>query len=1172
MRLSKIKLAGFKSFVDPTTIVFPSNLIGVVGPNGCGKSNVIDAVRWVMGESSAKHLRGDSMADVIFNGSSARKPVGTASIELFFDNSDGAVGGQYASYAEISIKRVVSRDGTSVYYLNNARCRRKDITHIFLGTGLGPRSYAIIEQGMISRLIEAKPEELRTFLEEAAGISKYKERRRETENRIRHTKENLERLNDLRDEVEKQIKHLQRQARTAERYRTLKSDERKTGAELLALKLRDLDTKASTKSEELSRQETALQAAIADQRALEASIEKARESLSEDTDDFNTVQGGYYKVGSEIARLEQSIQHGEELRERQAKDLEQAESALRDIHDHIEKDQGELESLTRSLEALAPDLGRAREAEQASGQALQAAETAMHDWQRTWDAFNEEANEAYQNTQVERTRIEHLEKELQRLLRQRERVEQEQKEISSHEVEKIMQGLIQQEDETERLAAAWQSKLESQIAQIQKLRDQDRKLTLHLDECRADVQKARGRLASLEALQQAALGKRKGGVSAWLENKNLHERPRLAQRIDVRPNWERAVETVLGSYLEAVCVEGIDTVAQTIAGLKQGSASFIEVSPGASDAAAAAPMDGERLSSKVTGEAPLDSLLGTVWVADSLADALVRRDKLQAGESVITRDGIWLGSNWLRVNRDPDEHIGVIGREKEMTALRKEVREQLSRVEQLEKLHHDTRIRLKQLEDSRDSGQQELNRVGRAHADVKARLEANRSRLSQITQQISSLERASSDVSAEISLAEAQLKKARGNLELGLEGMKRLQDRRGGLEKLREQLKTDLSTMREKAQQDQARAQEMAIKVESRRSTKDSADQSLRRMQTQLSQFSERTKELSTQLEDGVEPMEQKRKELQEKLGERLEVEKRMAEARRKLEAADNQLRELEQKRSDQESSVDGARQSLDNVRMVMQEVRVRREAFAEQFDETGFELAPLSAELAQEATIEEWEEQLTKLSARIGRLGPINLAAIDEFKEQSERKEYLDAQFTDLTDALDTLENAIRKIDRETRSRFRETFDKVNDGLKTIFPRLFGGGQAFLELAGDDLLSSGVTVMARPPGKRISTIHLLSGGEKALTAVALVFAIFELNPAPFCLLDEVDAPLDDANVGRFCDIVKEMSERVQFVVITHNKATMEMVQQLTGVTMNEPGVSRLVSVDVDEAVQMAAM
>jgi len=970
--------------------------------------------------------------------------------------------------------------------------------------------------------------------------------------------------------VEKQIKHLQRQARAAERYRTLKADERKTAAELLALKLRDLDTKAGAKSEELSRQETALQAAIADQRAIEASIEKARESLSGDTESFNEVQGGYYKVGSEIARLEQSIQHGEELRQRQTKDLAQAEAALRDIHDHIEKDQGELEDLTRSLEALAPDLSRAREAEQASGQALQNAETAMQDWQRSWEAFNEEASQAYQNTQVERTRIEHLEKELQRLLRQRERIELEQKEISSDEVEKIMQGLIQQEDETERLATAWQSKLEAQISQIQKLRDQDRKLTLHLDECRADAQKARGRLSSLEALQQAALGKRKGGVSAWLENKNLHERPRLAQRIDVRRNWERAVETVLGSYLEAVCVDGIDAVAETITSLRQGAASFIEIAPGG--ASEAAPTHGERLSSKVQGDTSLDSLLGTVWVADTLADALVRRGRLGVGESVITSDGIWLGPNWLRVNRDPDEHIGVIGREKEMTALRKEVREQLSRIEQLEKLHHDTRIRLKQLEDSRDSGQQELNRVGRAHADVKARLEANRSRLGQITQQISSLERASSDVSGEIALAEAQLKKARGNLEVGLEGMKRLEDRRTGLEKLREQLKTDLLSMREKAQQDQAHAQEMAIKVESRRSTKDSADQSLRRMETQLGQFSERATELSTQMEEGVEPLEQKRQDLQEKLGERLNVEKRMAEARRKLEATDNQLREFEQQRSDQESIVDSARQDLDGVRMVAQEIRVRREAFADQFDETGFELAALSGELAEEATIEEWDEQLTKLSARIQRLGPINLAAIDEFKEQSERKEYLDAQFTDLTDALNTLENAIRKIDRETRSRFRETFDKVNEGLKTIFPRLFGGGQAFLELGGDDLLNSGVTVMARPPGKRISTIHLLSGGEKALTAVALIFAIFELNPAPFCLLDEVDAPLDDANVGRFCDIVKEMSERVQFVIITHNKTTMEMAQQLTGVTMNEPGVSRLVSVDVDEAVQMAAM
>ncbi len=1169
MRLSKIKLAGFKSFVDPTSISLPSNLIGIVGPNGCGKSNVIDAVRWVMGESSAKHLRGDSMADVIFNGSSTRKPVGNASVELVFDNSDGVVGGVYAKYSEISIKRVVSRDGTSLYYLNNARCRRKDITHIFLGTGLGPRSYAIIEQGMISRLIEAKPEELRTYLDEAAGISKYKERRRETEYRIRHTRENLERLNDLRDEVEKQIKHLQRQARAAERYKKLKNEERRTGAEVLGLKLLNLTAQHDTKKTLLAERETALQAAIAAQRSIEAAIEEARELLAERSEAFNEVQGCYYRVGSEIARLEQSIKHGKELRQRQHHELRQAEHGLEDLSIHINRDKEQLAELDRTLEELGPDLERAQEAETNSQKALQEADAAMQRWQDAWETYTTEASDAQRQTQVERTRIEHLETQLGRFVRQRDRIAEEQKTFSLNTVEKELDGLRENENKARFQYEALQTKLEAEVDQIRSLREQDQKLTPHLDECRGELQQVRGKLASLEAIQQAALGQQKGSVTDWLERKDLDGLPRLAQQLEVESGWERAVETVLGSFLEAVCVDGFDTVTGALESFDKGSVTFFDVG------ARASHTDNDKVSAtllgKVQGETALASLLGDVLVADGLPDALTLRPNLAAGQSVITQDGIWIGQDWLRVNRAKDEHAGVISREKEITDLRGIERSHTERADHVEELVTETRHRLKQLEESRENDQHDVNTAHQLHTDFKARLDGCQARKERITEQIGEKRAQRQELEREIEGTERELKDIRSRLEQGVANMATLEHRREDLETQKSDLRAEVERVADRAKIDRTAAHEIDIQVESRRSTKDTASQSLERMQRQLGLFSERKFELEEQLEEGEAPIAHMQEQLAEQLQERVDIEREMAESRKGVESAEDSLRQQEQLRGDKENAVDEVRVSLDQVKMQAQEVKVRRETLADRLADAGFTLEPIVEELPEEATVASWEEKLEKLATRIHRLGPINLAAIEEYKEQSERKEYLDSQYEDLTDALSTLGNAIRKIDRETRSRFKETFDKVNAGMKKIFPRLFGGGHAYLELHGDDLLDSGITVMARPPGKRISTIHLMSGGEKALTAVALVFAIFELNPAPFCLLDEVDAPLDDANVGRFCDIVREMSERVQFVFITHNKATLEMSRQLMGVTMQEPGVSRLVAVDVDEAVQLAA-
>lgn len=1169
MRLSKIKLAGFKSFVDPTTIHLPSNLIGVVGPNGCGKSNVIDAVRWVMGETSAKNLRGDSMADVIFNGSNTRKPVGQANVELIFDNSDGSVGGQYASYNEISVKRQVSRDGQSSYFLNGVRCRRRDITDIFLGTGLGSRSYAIIEQGMISRLIEAKPDDLRIQLEEAAGISKYKERRRETELRMNHTRENLSRLEDLREEIDKQLQHLQRQAKTAEKYKQLKHEERRAKAELLALRFRRLNEEANAAERRIREQETALEAAVAAQRALEAAIEKSRERHVEASESFNEVQGRYYGLGAEIARLEQAIQHGRELRRQQQQELEQVERAWREVQEHIELDRARLEELAAALETDEPALEQAREAVRLSAEELTHAEQSVHEWQVEWDEFNRAAAELTQSSQVERTRIDHLERTLGQHHQRLTRLDEEQQVLSGHGLEAELEALEQQVEEREGEGAQLQGELDALLAAIRVAREHINELASELDTTRGRVQSARGRLASLEALQQAALGKNQGAVATWLKGRGLQDAPRLAQNLEVETGWERAVETVLGLYLEAVCTDGMDALTGVLDTLQHGALALFDTTckPSAVPVSNAVP-----LLAKVRSPWPLDSLLAGVHAADSLPQALALRGSLAAHESVITPEGVWIGNGWLRVARDPDEHAGVLAREKEIHTLSAQLQQDQALVEEVQRRQEEARTELRSLEERREATQALVNQANRRSAEARAQLSAKQARMEQIRNRTRQIQNEAQELRGQMEKEEGDLRTARTVLHEVLGRLEVLADRREELTGRREEMRRSVEEIRARARQDRDQAHEIELRLGTARAARLSTGQSLERMRGQLSHLQVRREELQRHLEESVEPMQALSTELEQMLARRMEVEAALTEARRLVEEIDEDLRRQSQERNGAERKVQEIREILERGRLQWQEMSVRRQTLLEQLEGTEFELQALLNELAQEATAEEWQGKVDDLEQKIQRLGPINLAAIDEFAEQSQRKQYLDAQRADLTEALDTLENAIRKIDRETRARFQETFDKVNNGLQAMFPRLFGGGHAYLELTGEDLLNTGVTVMARPPGKRNSSIHLLSGGEKALTAVALVFSIFELNPAPFCLLDEVDAPLDEANVGRFCEMVKAMSERVQFIFITHNKTTMEMAYQLTGVTMQEPGVSRLVAVDVEEAVQLAAV
>ncbi|MCB1923384.1 MAG: chromosome segregation protein SMC [Gammaproteobacteria bacterium] len=1166
MRLEKIKLAGFKSFVDPTTVLFPSNLVGVVGPNGCGKSNIIDAVRWVMGESSAKNLRGESMTDVIFNGSSSRKPVGTASIELVFDNVDGSAGGQYAQYSQISVKRQVSRDGQSLYYLNGVRCRRRDITDLFLGTGLGPRSYSIIEQGMISRIIEARPEDLRVYLEEAAGISKYKERRRETESRIAHTRENLERLDDLREEVQKQLRHLERQAATAEKYKTFRDEERRVRAELLVLRLEDMRGDIEKRDRTIAEQENKLQAAIADQRNLEASIEQQRAAHAESNDSFNEVQGRFYAIGSEIARLEDAIQYAREARRQQETDLVQARQSLQQALNLNEQDSSRLAELAGELERDRPMLDDAREKADAAVRGQQEAEADMQAWQAEWDTFNQSANEPAQRAQVERTRINHLEQQETQLKRRLERNAEEQQRLSDVSLQAEINDLQRRDQEGEAALHAVRQRVDERVQRIRELRERNQHAQEELAAARTEVQTLKGRLSSLQALQQAARGEGDKAVARWLQDHGLSNARRLLETLEVDSAWQKAVELVLAEQLQAVVVERLEQSATGLDAIARGSLTLFE-----QGGDAVAPRAGS-LAAFVKGAGVLTHVLNTMLVAEDLADALARRDTLAAGECFVTPDGLRIGRGWLSVQRGADARAGVLAREQEIRDLTQRLADLEPRVEKLAAQLADDRQALVEAEQAREVQQRELEAAQRLVGEVRALLSGKQARAEQIRHRLEGLEHDAQDISQQIEQGATDMDTARRQLHEALASIEDLGKQREQLIARRDALRDVLDKARAGASEARNRVHEIALRVESMKTSEDSLRSGIDRMQQQLSHLQQRCGELEQSLDASKGPIGEQQLRLEQQLQTRTEVEAQLTDARKALESIDHELRELDRSRHQVEQRVQDERSRLDQSRMARQEIVVRSSTLEEQLAETGFERELLIAEMPEDAAINAWQQRAEELATRIQRLGPINLAAIDEFKEQSERMAYLDSQHADVTQSLETLEEAIRKIDRETRTRFKETFDRVDTGFKELFPKLFGGGHAYLELTGEDLLDTGVTVMARPPGKRNSSIHLLSGGEKALTAVALVFAIFRLNPAPFCMLDEVDAPLDDANVGRYSAMVKEMSEHVQFIFITHNKVTMEIANQLSGVTMHEPGVSRLVAVDVEEAAALAAV
>ena len=1168
MRIKKIKLAGFKSFVDPLSIPMEASLIGIVGPNGCGKSNVIDAVRWVMGESSAKQLRGDSMADVIFNGSNNRKPVGKASVEIIFDNGDGGAPGQYAGYSEISIKREAGRDGQSDYFLNRTKCRRKDIIDLFLGTGAGPHAYSIIEQGMVTRIIESKPEELRGMFEEAAGVSRYKERRRETENRIKHTRENLSRVEDICKELETQLNRLQRQSRAAQRYKEMKHEERTLRAQLLSLRWKALDGQLHEHDSVISAKEIELEGVVAELRAIEAEIERLRVAQTEAHDRFNVVQGEFYAAGAEVTNIEQAIQHARDTHEQHSRELEQLNRSWEEAGQHLTSDRQKLTELRARLEQSEP-LRLEREAERVrTADVLAAADTAMQAWQSAWETFGHDSAEPARVRDVESARIKTLEGQIEHLREREARLQGELKAL-----DEALRGLsvdALRADVAARDASygAGERELEEAEVRIREARTEVEMITARIEELRGRQQTSEARLASLKELQAAAFGQHDAALNDWLAQRQLASAPRLAGLLQAESGWEKAVERVLDTDLAAVCVDRLDALSGDIERLDKADLTLVESGPG--DAGG----NGGRwptLLSKVRSSADLAPLLSGIYVAETLAEAMRLRAELAPHESFVTRAGAWIGRNWLAVTDRDSERAGVLGRERDMEQLNREVTELAAQLRDAHQELTGAHQRIAAQEGERDERRRLLAELNRERAAVHARLGADEARLAQQQARRRQVEHELAEIGVQIARADGDRQNAAALLAAAEGQVGALSERRTQLIGQRDALRAALDAARAGAQAANDAWHQVRVENETVRTSLDSTEQGIARLDGQLRHLTERKTELERLLGEGRQPENELKARLDAALAQRLEIEARMNGARQSVTELDTAMREQDQARHATEQRIEKAREAIAQERILRQELAVRRDTLAEQVREGGVEPATVLAETPAEAGEEAWQQRLEELTTKIERLGPINLVAIDEYQEQSTRKEYLDKQSEDLSQALATLEDAIHKIDRETRTRFKETFDKVNTSFQALFPKLFGGGHAYLELSGEDILDTGVRVMARPPGKRNSTIHLLSGGEKALTAVSLLFALFELNPAPFCFLDEVDAPLDDANVVRYSDMLKALSQKTQLVYITHNKISMEIAEKLVGVTMSEPGVSRLVAVDVEEALEMVA-
>jgi chromosome segregation protein len=1163
VRLKKIKLAGFKSFVEPTTIPFPGEMTAVVGPNGCGKSNVIDAVRWVLGESSAKNLRGDAMTDVIFNGSSSRKPVGQCSVELIFDNSSGRISGEYANYNELSVKRLVTREAQSTYFLNGAKCRRRDVTDLFLGTGLGPRSYAIIEQGMISRLIESKPQELRVFIEEAAGISKYKERRRETENRIRHTHDNLERLTDVRDELGRQLEKLQRQAAAATKYKALRSQVRTLKGQLSALRF----LKNSEHIDKLEQNKSALtaemEALIARQQGDEAGAMAYKEQQAELKQSIDDLQQSLFSTSTAITRLEQNALHAKQRVSQVEQEIARLAQQQSLLSASLSEAQASLSSSNAALVSIEPEI-ELKEAE------LYSVKERFEDAEQSLRDFNVKAREQESTYNQLKSKVQQCHSQIQSLmsvqLRTSQRISEIQQELAQTEIEDYERQCVLLDAQIEEA----ESNRGDQKDAIHDVEQEELLAVSKVKQSISDLDSVKSKWQSLQS-SYTALSALQSDASRQFSSNDSKEKiaETLWQSISAPEHVAPCIEVILNHLKQPLIAKNSDL-------------------PGLYEATNTVPNGVRIYTDHVFITDALDGTLAHILLEHSqnekvprflndvflcetdseLFSTKIQQQLKDTGKSAISLTGLWCGADWIVKPGEIED--GVLQRANKLLQLEAELVELAQKknvcteaVESEEQNLNQIREVKQRLQSALLESEGTLQQLSNARSLLKMQQQQQQARSKKLYDELSSQQMLLGDeeaqleqLSEELALLEAQLSES--------------EDYMSEVGEKREQAERNLNELRGQVEVLTATKHELALKKQQLDNHQQLYSEQVTRNEIQMGEYAETTARLKEELSKLTSPQELQQEELQHLLHSKLALEQSRSDALVRLEEVEQWLREAEKGQQSLAKDIQARQTHIDSLNIEIEGFRVRANTVLEQLEESNQSLKVLLAELPSDADETQWQQELEKTQAGLQRLGAVNLAAVEEFEAQSQRKAHLDEQNNDLTNALETLQSAIRKIDKETRTRFSNTFEQVNEDLKTLFPKVFGGGSAYLALTDDDLLETGVTIMARPPGKKNSTIHLLSGGEKALTALSLVFAIFRLNPAPFCLLDEVDAPLDDANVGRFCNLVSEMSQTVQFIYITHNKIAMEMASHLTGVTMAEPGVSRMVAVDVDEAVAFA--
>ena len=1176
MRLKQVKLAGFKSFCDPTTFELPSQLVGIVGPNGCGKSNIIDATRWVLGESRATELRGESMQDVIFNGSLERKPSSRASVELVFDNSLGRIGGAWGGFAEISVKRVLTREGQSTYYINQQAVRRKDVHDIFLGTGLGPRAYAIIGQGTISRIIEAKPDELRVFFEEAAGVSKYKERRRETENRLADTRENLTRVEDILRELHGQISKLDAQAEVAGRYRAMEAERTQKQQWLWLIKRDDAQAEQQLlekTAESLDLEIEGLQTGL---RSAENRMETLREAVHQANDEVSRCQAAYYEVNSEISTLESQIRMI-------AQNRNQAQARLKSLEEQIQSARALSEGGLQRRQEVEAQLEEAREQQATAEMVLAEAEeqlAACEDEERerreALESARQAAHTAQQALQVGRVERRSHEEALAQMQERRQRLQASLSQLgddASDQLERLALELGAAQEEEARTAEQQQT-LEARLAEVQAERGPAQEA---LQAAVTKTTTIEARMAVLEQLQARMQGENQ--MRPWLEKHGLGEdTERIWQYIRIEPGWETAVEAVLRERVHALEAKSVQQVAAMLQEAPPGKVGlFLTDLP-----AGAAPLPARPAGRLV----PLASLvrcqdarlkpimaewLDGFFSAESTEAAFAGRGQLPPGGRFVVREGHAIGRFDVVLFAMDSEGEGVLARQQELQNLERELRAQQllgdEARQQAERIDVMATQLAEQVRAARDASARAVRRVSTATIEHERLAQAVRSReesRQRLTEEIEELAMRQAGREEALQALVDGLAEAEEKAEVASEEL-------AAAREAAEMLEATLSSRRDHARESELAVRESAYAVRSLEQEIDNLRERIARADEQLAQADGNRERLLADLEGMSD--EALREQLEVMLERRMEAEQALSEARGLADERSGELRRLDEERLRAERGQEPLRQRLIELRMKEQAARLSAEQMGEALAEASADLAELKASLAALPLRPKpsWlQSEVSRLAQAVARLGPVNLAALDELTAAREREVFLNTQSTDLQEAMATLENAIRTIDQETRSLLQSTYDTVNAEFGRLFPMLFGGGEARLVLTGGEILDAGVQVFAQPPGKKNASIHLLSGGEKALTAIALVFGIFKLNPAPFCLLDEVDAPLDDANTERYAKMVSAMSEETQFVFISHNKIAMEMAHQLIGVTMQEKGVSRLVAVDLTSAVELA--